>query len=188
LADDTDWAKSLGFPNPFGVTGWPTICTDSPFFYYGCWDGDNRGDQHLTAYQLEDNVTWIKGKHSVKFGFKGRQEYSNVRELQQSQGSHSFYGDWTALYDPVGDQATSFTGSGFASMLLGLPTYLSNQYNRGYFYFQQKELGAYIHDSWRASPRLTLDLGLRWDKGLSTTRNTTGWSTLTFPKLTKAWR
>ena len=32
-------------------------------------------------------------------------------------------------------------------MLLGLPTYLSNQYNRGYFYFQQKEIGAYIHDS-----------------------------------------
>jgi hypothetical protein len=164
LADDTDWAKNLGFPNPFGVTGWPTICTDSPFFYYGCWDADNRGDQNLTAFQLENNVTWIKGKHSIKFGFKGKQEYNNVRELQQAQGSHSFYGDWTALYDPAGDQATSFTGSGFASMLLGLPTYLSNQYNRGYFYFQQKELGLYFHDSWRASNRLTLDLGVRWDK------------------------
>lgn len=164
LADDTDWAKQLGFPNPFGVTGWPTICTDSPFFYYGCWDGDNRGDQKLTAYTIEDNVTWIKGKHTVKFGFKGKQEYNNVRELQQAQGSHSFYGDWTALYDPAGDQAASFTGSGFASMLLGLPTSLTNQYNRGYFYFQQKEIGAYIHDSWRASSRLTLDLGVRWDK------------------------
>jgi hypothetical protein len=164
LADNTDWAKSLGFPNPFGVTGWPTICTDSPFFYYGCWDADNRGDQNLTAFTIENNVTWIKGKHSVKFGFKGKQEYNNVRELQQAQGSHSFYGDWTALYDPAGDQAASFTGSGFASMLLGLPTYLSNQYNRGYFYFQQKEIGAYIHDSWRFSNRLTLDLGVRWDK------------------------
>ncbi len=164
LADDTDWAKNLGFPNPFGVTGWPTICTDSPFFYYGCWDADNRGDQNLTAFQIEDNVTWIKGGHSIKVGFKGRQEYNNVRELQQAQGSHSFYGDWTALYDAAGDQATSFTGSGFASMLLGLPTYLSNQYNRGYFYFQQKEIGAYVHDSWRFSQRLTLDLGVRWDK------------------------
>jgi hypothetical protein len=164
LADDTDWAKQLGFPNPFGVTGWPTICSDSPFFYYGCWDADNRGDQHLTAYQIENNTTWIKGRHSVKFGFKGRQEYNNVRELQQAQGSHTFYKDWTALYDPAEDQATSFTGEGFASMLLGLPTYLSNQYNRGYFYFQQKELGAYVHDSWRATNRLTLDLGVRWDK------------------------
>ena len=164
LGDGTNWANKLGFPNPFGVTGWPTICTDSPFFYYGCWDGDNRGDQNLTAFQIENNTTWIKGKHTVKFGFRGRQEYNNVQELQQAQGSHSFYGDWTALYDPKADDFTSFTGSGFASMLLGLPTYLSNQYNRGYFYFQQKELGGYVHDTWRVTPRLTLDLGVRYDK------------------------
>lgn len=164
LADDTNWADKLGLPNPFGVTGWPTIYTDSQFFYYGGWDADNRGDQNLTSFQLENNTTWIKGKHTVKFGFKGKQEFNNVRELQQAQGSHSFYGDWTALYDPAGDQNVSFTGSGFASMLIGLPTYLSNQYNRGYFYFQQKELGAYVHDTWRVSPRLTLDLGARWDK------------------------
>jgi hypothetical protein len=166
LGDNVNWANKLGFPNPFGVTGWPTICSggNSPFFYYGCWDGDNRGDQQLTHYQIENNTTWIKGKHTVKFGFKGRQEYNNVRELQQAQGSHSFYGDWTSLYDPAEDQAVSYTGSGFASMLLGLPTYLSNQYNRGYFYFQQKELGAYFQDTWKVSSRLTLDLGLRWDK------------------------
>ncbi|MCX6622168.1 MAG: TonB-dependent receptor, partial [Acidobacteria bacterium] len=164
LGDNTNWANKLGFPNPFGVTGWPTICTDSPFFYYGCWDGDNRGDQHLTAFQIEDNVTWIRGKHTIKAGFKGRQELNNTQELQQAQGSHSFYGDWTALYSPADDAAVSYTGSGFASMLLGNPTYLSNQYNRGYFYFRQKEIGAYVQDSWRLSSKLTLDLGLRWDK------------------------
>ncbi len=164
LADGTNWANKLGFPNPFGVTGWPTICTDSPFFYYGCWDADNRGDQNLTAFQIENNTTWNKGKHTIKFGFKGRQEYNNVRELQQAQGSHSFYGDWTGLYDPKDDAIASYTGSGFASMLLGLPTYLSNQYNRGYFYFQQKEIGLYFNDTFRVSQRLTLDLGMRWDK------------------------
>ncbi len=164
LADGTNWASKLGFPNPFGVTGWPTICTDSPFFYYGCWDADNLGDQNLTAFQIENNTTWIKGRHTIKFGFKGRQEYNNVRELQQAQGSHSFYGDWTALYDPRADDFASYTGSGFASMLMGLPTYLSNQYNRGYFYFQQKELGLYWTDTFKVSQRLTLDMGVRWDK------------------------
>jgi len=164
LADKTNWASKLGFPNPFGVTGWPTICSDSPFYYWGCWDADNHHNQNLTQFQLDNNTTWIKGKHTVKFGFKGRQEYNNVRELQQAQGSHSFYGSWTALYDPVGQQAVSFTGTGFASMLLGLPTYLSNQYNRGYFYFQQKEIGLYFQDTWKVSSKLTLDLGLRWDK------------------------
>ena len=55
------------------------------------------------------------------------------------------------------------TGSGFAQMLLGLPVYLSNEYNRGYFYFRQTELGMYVNDKIKISPRLTLNLGLRWD-------------------------
>ena len=164
LADDTDWPAKLGLPNPFSGKGWPTLCISEYFFYYGCWDADNRHDQNLTAFQLENNVTWIKGKHSIKFGFKGRQEYNNVRELQQTHGSHSFYSDWTSLYDPEADDFTSYTGSGFAGMLLGLPTYLSNQYNRGYFYFRQKETGLYFHDSWKVHPRVTLDLGVRWDR------------------------
>jgi hypothetical protein len=160
LADNVNWADKLGFPNPFGVTGWPTIGGGS----FGYWDSDNRSDQNLTAFQLENNMTWIKGKHSVKFGFKGRAEYNNTRELQQAQGSHSFGSAWTAQYDPLADQAISRTGEGFASLLLGLPTYLSNQYNRGYFYFRQKEIGLYAQDSWKVAPRLTLELGVRWDK------------------------
>jgi hypothetical protein len=166
LSDHVNWADKLGLPNPFGVTGWPTIYMSSDssnMFYYGGWDSDNRHNQNLTAFQVEDNVTWIKGKHTLKMGFKGRQEYNNIQELQQAQGSHSLYADWTAQFDPVNKQAVNFTGSGFATMLLGLPSYLSNQYNRGYFYFQQKELGTYINDTWKVTPRLTVDLGLRWD-------------------------
>jgi hypothetical protein len=165
LSDGTDWADKLGLPNPFGANGWPTIYTsDSQFLYYGGWDADNFKDQNMTQYQLEDNVTWIKGKHTMQFGFRGRTEANNVREMQQAQGSHSFYGDWTQLYDPTSQSAVPFTGSGFASMELGLPTYLSNQYNRGYFYFQQKEFGLYFQDSWKVNNRLTLNYGLRWDK------------------------
>jgi hypothetical protein len=164
LGNNVAWANKLGLPNPFGQTGWPTLCTDAPFLYGGCWDGDNRKDEMLTAFQVDDNVTWIKGKHSVKFGFKGRQEFNNIQELQQSQGSHSWYGDWTALYDQANDDYTPYTGSGFASLIMGLPTYLSNQYNRGFFYFQQKEIGAYVQDTWKVNRRVSLDLGLRWDK------------------------
>jgi carboxypeptidase family protein len=163
LANDVEWASKLGLPNPFGVTGWPTICTEGPFFYFGCWDGDNRKDENLTAHQLESNVTWIRGKHSVKFGGKVRYEYNNIRELQQAQGSHEFYNQWTQLYDPKNDDVVPFTGTGLASVLMGLPTYLSNQYNRGFFYFEQQEFGMYVHDSWKVHPRVTLELGLRWD-------------------------
>jgi hypothetical protein len=171
LGDSTNWANKLGLPNPFGVTGWPTIyfsqsgspAPDSNMLYYGGWDGDNNHHQNLTSFQIDDGVTWIKGKHTLKMGFKGRQEYNNVAELQQAEGSHSFYPGWTQLYEPAALGPAPFTGSGFATVLLGLPSYLSNQYNRGYFYFQQKEFGSYIDDTWKLSPRLTVGLGLRWD-------------------------
>jgi len=163
LADNTLWADKLGFPNPFGALGWPTICATGPF-YGGCWDAGNPSDQNLTGFQLENNTTWIKGKHSIRFGFKGRSEYNNVRELQQAQGSHTFGINWSAQFDPVSQLPVSRTGTGLAGVLLGLPTFLSNQYNRGYFYFRQKELGLYVQDSWKVSRRLTLDLGVRWDK------------------------
>ncbi|HLM98103.1 MAG TPA: TonB-dependent receptor [Bryobacteraceae bacterium] len=164
LGDSTNWANKLGLPNPFGVNGWPTVYTDAyNMLYGGGWDGDNNHRQNLTAYEIDDNVTWIKGKHTIKAGFKGRQEYNNVEELQQAEGSHGFYANWTALYDPSAQAAAPFTGSGFGELLMGLPTALRNQYNRGFFYFQQKETDAYVNDTWKVSPRLTVDVGLRWD-------------------------
>ena len=141
------------------MTGWPTIGAS----LFG-WDSDNKKDERLTAHGMESNSTWIKGKHTVKFGGKLRYEYNNVRELQQAQGSHTFGNAWTANYDPTSDVAVPFTGDGHASLALGLPTFLSNQYNRGYFYFEQQEAGLYVHDTWKLHPRLTLDLGVRWDK------------------------
>ncbi|MCC7496254.1 MAG: TonB-dependent receptor [Bryobacterales bacterium] len=164
LGDNVSWANKLGFPNPFGVTGWPSIYTDAGgFLYGGGWDGDNRKNQMLTAFNIEDNVTWVKGKHNLQMGFKGRLERNNIREMQQAQGSHSFYSAWTSLYDPLAQNSTPYTGSGFADLLMGLPASLNNQYNRGYFYFQQKELGLYFNDTWKVTPKLTLGLGLRWD-------------------------
>jgi hypothetical protein len=161
LADFTPWAQRLGLPNPFGLNGWPTITAGSDPW---SWDSDNHKDQNLTAYQIEDNLTWVKGKHSIQFGGSIRREENNVRELQQAQGSDTFGGDWTSQFDPVGNQAVSFTGVGLASMALGLPTFLSNQYNRGYFYFQQYNAALYVQDNWKVTRRLSLNLGVRWEK------------------------
>ena len=164
LANDKNWPSELGFPNPFNATGWPTfgacLLGGSQCFSY---DSDNRHDQKLTSHVAEDNLTWIRGKHSLKFGGKVRFEYDNIRELQQAQGSHSFNPTWTALYDPINDRATPFTGAGAADMALGLFSTVRNNYNRGYYYFEQQEIGLYVHDNWKVTPRLTLDLGVRWD-------------------------
>ena len=99
----------------------------------------------------------------MKFGGKVRFEYDNIRESQQAQGSHDFSPNWTALYDSVNDDRLPFTGSGSAEMALGLFSVIRNNYNRGYYYFEQQEIGLYAHDNWKVTPRLTLDLGVRWD-------------------------
>jgi hypothetical protein len=163
LADFEDWPATLGVPNPFGAKGWPTMYAISGDAEFG-WDADNRKDEALTGGVLENNTTWYKGKHTVQFGGKLRMEWNNVRELQQAQGSHDFAGPWTSLYSPADDDVVPFTGSGFADVLLGMPSFLSNQYNRGFFYFRQTEAGLYFTDQWRVNSRLTLNLGLRWDK------------------------
>jgi hypothetical protein len=161
LANDVPWAADLGLPDPFSVTGWPTLC---PGGIWDCWDGDNRNDQNLTNYTIDNNVTWVRGRHSVKLGGKFRQEYNNIRELQQAQGSHDFGGEWTSQWDPVNQIAEPFGGEGLSSVILGLPTALRNQANRGYFYFEQFEMGLYVTDSWKVTPKTTLDIGVHYDR------------------------
>ena len=165
MADNTEWANKLGLPNPFGAGGWPTMYAGADYDWntYFSWDADNRKDEMLTAYIFQPNFTWVKGAHTMTFGGQVRYEQNNIRELQQAMGSHDFSGAFTAQYDPDSDGALAYTGGGLASMALGLGDYFSAQYNRGYFYFRQKEIGAYIQDTWKVTPRLTINMGVRYD-------------------------
>ena len=161
LSDFEKWPDKLGFPNPFDATGWPTFgAWDTPG---AVWDGDNRKDEPQTHVTLENNATWVKGDHVLQFGGKAKIEHDHVQELQQAQGSHSFYGNWTGLWDPVDEVSVSRTGTGLAAAQMGLGTYFSNQFNRGFFYFRQNEFGLFVNDKWKVTPKLTVNLGLRWD-------------------------
>jgi hypothetical protein len=164
LGDFVNWDSKLGTPNPFGVAGWPTMYTSEASGAYFGWDSDNNHEQHLTSESIEDNVTWTHGKHTFQFGFRGRREQNYVEELQQTQGSHNWGPAYTTLFDQPDLAPFPDTGSGFAELLLGLPNFLSDQYNRGFFYFQQSQVAAYFQDKIKVSPHLTLSLGLRWDR------------------------
>ena len=163
LSDFKNWDSVLGTPNPFNATGWPTMYASEVNGTYFGWDSNNGKEQHLTSESIEDNVTWNHGKHIIQFGFRGRKEQNNVEELQQAQGSHSWYAGYTTNWSPDSFGPTPDTGSGFAELALGLPEYLSDQANRGWFYFRQTQIGTYFNDKIKVSPRLTLNLGLRWD-------------------------
>ncbi|MGH9444360.1 MAG: TonB-dependent receptor domain-containing protein, partial [Terriglobia bacterium] len=167
LADFTNWDATLGLPNPFSVGGWPSfgsaeVCGTA---VGGCiyWCACNVHVQALTTEMAQDNATFVHGNHTIQFGGNVSREQSNIEENQQAQGSDYFSPSWTSQWIAANQAPDPLSGSGFAELLLGLPNYLSNQFNHGMFYFRQTNLGLYVQDRYHASQRLTLNYGLRWD-------------------------
>ncbi|MBP1601254.1 MAG: hypothetical protein H6Q06_1405, partial [Acidobacteria bacterium] len=132
----------------------------SPEFYISGYDGIyiNPGGYYRSArnFNVADSVTWAKGRHVLKVGGELR-TYSNYNEMVSNEN----YG--------VFDFNGRFTGDAYADFLLGLPnssTRLDPLVNRT---MTSKELGLFITDTFKVTQKLTLDLGLRWDRFSSTT-------------------
>ncbi|MGB7129465.1 MAG: carboxypeptidase regulatory-like domain-containing protein [Candidatus Sulfotelmatobacter sp.] len=106
---------------------------------------------HNTAndYQIRDDLSWIRGAHQIKFG-GGWALYKKVQDyFAETQGGFSFNG--------------SFSGNDYADFLLGdAQGYNENAY-KGAGHWNAISPEAYVQDNWRATHRLTLNLGLRWD-------------------------
>ena len=109
----------------------------------------NELTQTGNTFQWLDNFSKVIGTHTLKAGGEFHIDQVNVNAIAQFNGSFLFFG--------------SETGSDFADFLLGVPT----QYNQSQlqpFYGRNKYIGLYGQDSWRVTPTLTLNYGLRWDR------------------------
>jgi hypothetical protein len=112
--------------------------------------------------QFVDNLTCIRGDHSLKVGFDIRHTRLTQLVANSDRGALSFTNQFTSLPHAAN---TSGTGSAVADMLLGFPQsvaaavgdQLAHNYSELYSFFFQ--------DDWKVSPRLTLNLGLRYEYG-----------------------
>ncbi len=98
-------------------------------------------------YQATDNVSYTKGKHTIKIGFDGRKYISPQGFTQRARGDYEWAQTDQFLHDLAPD------GNGFAERSSGNATY----------YGDQTALYGYANDTYRATPKLTLNMGLRYE-------------------------
>jgi hypothetical protein len=108
-----------------------------------------------TAWQVMNTFSWVKNRHTLKFGFDHRWNGLNVRN-DAGPGRFNFGADVTGL--PGFEQ----TGHGFASMLLGQVSSASGPSDVPVG-SQFPMYSWFVQDDWKVTSRLTLNLGLRWD-------------------------
>jgi len=104
--------------------------------------------QANNTYALGDNLSKALGAHTLKAGLQVSVEQVNINPNPTFNGSFLFTG--------------SETGSDFADFLIGVGSNY-NQADSQTFYGRHKYGGAFLQDSWRVRPNLTLNLGVRWD-------------------------
>jgi hypothetical protein len=95
-------------------------------------------------YQAVDNVSWVRGNHSLKFGVEGRKSISPQKFIQRSRGDYEYFNLQSFVNDVVPDFAErSFGATGYSGDL------------KAFYWF--------VNDVWKVRSNLTLNLGLRYE-------------------------
>jgi hypothetical protein len=129
---------------------------------YASW-GDTAGFGALNkttrpSHIVNELITSVHGAHTIKFGGEFRHLQQVFRVNGNQSGSVSFAAGETGL--PGVD-----SGNPFASFLLGATSSGNlNVYNINKYGAEQHAYSLHVGDTWKVTPKLTVNYGLRWDK------------------------
>ena len=132
----------------FSIAGMRNIGTSN--FTPNLIDSQNR--------QMNIDTSWTKGNHTVKFGYSLQFLQSYLTNPQQELGQFVFNGNFTRQSAPGGDRG----GRPAADFLLGIP-FRTDISNSVYMNLRSTWQHLYVQDEWRATSKLTLNLGLRYE-------------------------
>jgi len=149
-----DWGQKLGIPgiNP----GFPGVNWGA---FTALAQNQDRIEPVSNTFLYADSLSWTKNKHNFKFGFDLRRLQHNGRYPSRSAGLN-----FTALETAFPSGPTrGTTGNEFASFLLGAVDNGNMYVNNAVIGERTWYAGVYAQDDWKISPRLTVNLGVRWD-------------------------
>jgi len=156
----TDWKSELGLTGFVGSGAFVQARFEGNIPALGnlaVWGHQGTGNNPNGSTIVQDDFTWLRGNHSFRMGAEHRRYYLNSNAVF-TPPVYNFHSENTS--QPGFDGTTGFS---FASFMLGsarsttsgIPQLSPGQRSRTYsFYFQ---------DDWKASSKLTLNLGIRWD-------------------------
>jgi hypothetical protein len=144
-------ANQVGIPN-VNVSAYTTGLPWFDFTPSPSWMGTSPFTPSLTGYtdwEESDNLSLLRGRHSIKLGFDMHRRENNTAGNFFAQGAY--------IFTPF------FTGNAFGDFLTGRATEIEQTLTPGVTGLRGQEYGAYIQDDFKVTPRLTLNLGLRYD-------------------------
>lgn len=165
---------TLGWPSTYNSPPATMRTPPTPAFPFPNDVGKSQGNSaigdHNTQYNITPALTLIRGKHTIQTGAQFEYGLDNYFQTNIASGAFAFGGNWTTQISQAAGGSTN-SNFAFADFLLGLSQ------NQGSFVNQTEGVAQvpaqtkglqvyralYVDDTWHVTPKLTLNLGLRYE-------------------------
>src|SRR5205085_4381946 len=131
-------------------------------------------------WQLSDSLALVGRGHTLKFGWSLIHYQLNYLQSNLTRGQYNYTGVFTSL-----DGSAATDGDPFADFLLGFPQTSTRTKGSGQGYLRQNVFAGFAQDDWRISPRLTVNLGMRYEYAAPYTEARDGFLNLDYSTLPK---
>ena len=143
-------AGITGYEQTQNTPSFPYITLSSYSPFNGSYSGNFPKSNRIQTWQYADTISYTRGKHGVRFGVQLWDQRHTFVHGQGQEGSFGFTGQ--------------YTGDAFADFLLGYPFSAYRSFPLTLYGNNGRQYAAFIQDTWHATPNLTLEYGLRYER------------------------